>query len=231
MPLTGDSGRLLSRLFEEVGLSEQEAFITNVVRCRPINDRAAYAAEYKVCMENHARLDVPKTSPKLILLLGALPLKTVLGLQKITENRGIIFECPMFDCWAMATFHPGKVLREPNMYDTLKADFQKARDFILDNQTTSLPKIHKELIASKERFLAWMNILANPAITERAGDIETTGLNFWKDEVASMAFTTEIDGEMYGIGFLTNPSRQTTFGNSIRDDTRRSTRSCHYNLA
>lgn len=120
MPLAGDAGKLLTRILNEVGLSEHEAFITNVVRCRPQNDRAAYAAEYKACMANHAMRDVPDGSlstnpPKLIVLLGALPLRTILGLQKITENRGIIFDCPMFGCKAMATFAPGKVLREPNM--------------------------------------------------------------------------------------------------------------------
>jgi uracil-DNA glycosylase family 4 len=209
MPLAGDAGKLLTRILNEVGLSEHEAFITNVVRCRPQNDRAAYAAEYKACMANHAMRDVPDGSlstnpPKLIVLLGALPLRTILGLQKITENRGIIFDCPMFGCKAMATFAPGKVLREPNMYDTIKVDFQKARDFLLEHSTPK-PVIHKELINSKERFIAWMQMFADPNITERYADIETTGTTFWKDEIASVSFVTEISNEYYGIAFLTRP--------------------------
>jgi hypothetical protein len=156
-------------------------------------------------METHSKLDQPVTPPKLILLLGNLPLKVILNKTKITENRGIIFDCPMFNCKAMATFDLGKVFRDPNEYDTVKADFQKVRDFILENQTAELPKVHKELINSKERFLSWMHILANPEIKERYADIETTGLEFFRNEIQSLAFTTEIAGELYGIGFLTKP--------------------------
>jgi uracil-DNA glycosylase len=149
LPIVGESGKLLTRLFSEVGLSESDAYITNVVRCRPPNDRAAYATEYKACMETHAGRDIPNTPPKLILLLGALPLKSILGLQKITENRGIIFDCPMFNCKAMATYGPGKILREPNLWDTVRVDFQTARDFLLD-QTPKPKHVQKELINSKE---------------------------------------------------------------------------------
>jgi len=39
-------------------------------------------------METHATLDVPKDPPKLILLLGLLPLISILGIKKITENGG-----------------------------------------------------------------------------------------------------------------------------------------------
>lgn len=72
LPIVGDAGKLLSRLLNEVGLSEGDCFITNVVRCRPPSDRAPYAIEYKACMETHAKLDVPATPPKLILLLVLL---------------------------------------------------------------------------------------------------------------------------------------------------------------
>jgi len=212
MPFTGDIGKLLSRLLSEVGLSERDVFITNVVRCRPINDRAAYATEYKACMEAHAALDVPKDPPKLILLLGLLPLTSILGIQKITENRGIIFDCPKFNCKAMATYSLGKVWRDPTEWDTVKVDFQKARDFVLDNPPESLPKNHVELINSKERLLAWLQIMAEPFITERACDLETYGVNFFRDDPSSMSFTVEIDGEMHSIAFLTKPKPEHPVG-------------------
>jgi hypothetical protein len=61
LPIVGDAGKLLSRLLNEVGLSEERCFITNVVRCRPPHDRATYAVEYKACMETHSKLDQPVT--------------------------------------------------------------------------------------------------------------------------------------------------------------------------
>jgi DNA polymerase I len=210
LPFTGEPGSLLSTILKEVGIHEDDVFITNVVRCRPPKNRHAYAVEYKACDAAHTQLDRPATpygcvgnsTPKLVMLLGALPLKTLLKKDKITENRGIFFDSNWFGCKVMATFHPGKVLRDPNLYDTVKVDFQKARDFLLDRKVEP-PKIHRELINSRERFLSWMRILANPAITERYGDIETTGLIFKRHEIVSMAFATEIDGEMHCIGFLT----------------------------
>jgi uracil-DNA glycosylase family 4 len=63
-PITGEAGQLLSRLFQEVGISEHETFITNVVRYRPAN-RNSYATEYKTCMENPCELGRSENSTKI----------------------------------------------------------------------------------------------------------------------------------------------------------------------
>jgi len=105
----------------------------------------------------------------------------------------------------MATYSLGKIAHDPNEWDTVKVDFQKARDFVLDNPPEALPKNHVELINSKERLLAWLQIMAEPFIKERACDLETYGVNFFRDDPSSMSFTVEIDGEMHSIAFLTKP--------------------------
>jgi uracil-DNA glycosylase len=78
-----------------------------------------------VAWKTHASLDVPKTPPKLILLLGAMPLKVMLNKPKLTENRGIFFDYEKFTCKAMATYHPRNVLRDPNLYDILKSIYRR----------------------------------------------------------------------------------------------------------
>lgn len=202
LPLTGDVGKILSDILQEINLPEKDLFITNVVRCRPLNDRKPKAAEITTCMEVHGKQDVPSTPPKLIVLMGQVPLKAILNKQKIKANRGVIFDSELFNCKAICTYHPSAIFynKKTNIYDTLKADLLKAKEFILEN-TEPKPVRHKILINSKKSFLEWMDILSSPELS-RACDIETNGLKYWENQIVSISFTTEMDGETYSIAFL-----------------------------
>lgn len=201
-PFVGESGNLLSSVLRDVGIDENECYITNSVRCRPPANRTPKVPEIRKCMELHALKDVPKNPAKLIVTLGNVPLKAVLNLQKITENRGQFFDSELFNCKVLPTFHPSAILRDPRRFDTFKSDITKARDYI-HNVTEKPLKRHKELINSKESFLRCIAILAMPEVTERYCDLETTGLSYQNDIIASISFSTYIDGEYYSFAFLT----------------------------
>lgn len=213
-PFVGEAGQLKDRLFSEVGLIPQDAYTTNVVRCRPPGNRTPSVKEQKACMTEHAVKDYPKEHPKLILCMGAVALKAVLGMQKITERRGIFYDTEFngHPVKAFVTFHPAAVLRKPELYDTVKADLQKVRDYLysLENkqpETTEgkLPKVVKQFINSKEAFLTAMKYLEELDEIFMTDDIETDGLVYFRNEIVSNAFTYRdpATGELRSIGFLT----------------------------
>lgn len=213
-PFVGEAGQLKDRIFKEVGLMPENDYTTNVVRCRPPNNRAPKVSEQKACMGEHAKKDYPSTPPKLILIMGAVALKAVLNMQKITEKRGVFYDIEFNEhkTKAFVTFHPAAVLRKPELYDTVKNDLQKVRDYldslegkVSTTEKVELPKITKEFINSKESFFKNMKYLANLDKIFITDDIETDGLVFFQNEIVSNAFTYKdpADGQLKSVGFLT----------------------------
>ncbi len=217
MPFVGDAGNLLSQMFREVGIVEDAAYIFNPVRCRPLNNKTPLVSEIRTCQENHASKDLPEHPPKVILLLGAVALRAILNMQKITERRGVFYDIEYegHSIKAIPTFHPANVLRKPELYETVKGDIGRVKEYLdsgqegVEKAASLLPPLKKEFINSESRFLEWMNYLTQmPEEYFITNDLETTGLSFVKDIIVSSTFNfidpTNPNG-MYGLGFLTEP--------------------------
>lgn len=125
-PFVGAAGRLLTRILEAVQLTREEIYITNVVKCRPPGNRLPEAAERKACLpylwEQIALID-----PPLIVCLGAVAARTLVGGASITRMRG---------CWhrlgerlVMPTFHPAALLRDPKKKRPVWEDFQMVAEY------------------------------------------------------------------------------------------------------
>lgn len=204
----GRAGELLSRGLQEVGIVERESYITNTVRCRPLNNRTPTTDESRFCLEKHAQADQPKGfKPKLIVLLGLAALRSITGLMKLTERRGIFYSHDWYGhpTKILCTYHPAAVLRMPKLYAVFKEDLSKARDFINSIEYADLPKISREYINSEERFSYWMNWLINNPDVELACDIETTGLVLFQDTIVSISMVFKTPSGLQGIAFLTTP--------------------------
>jgi DNA polymerase len=118
LPFVGRAGRLLEELLAEAGLdSERDAYITNVVKCRPPGNRKPTAAEMDACFP-WLRQQITLVDPTLILLVGATALQAVLGVKGgITRLRGEwrAGEGPLLaGRWLMPVFHPSYLLRNPS---------------------------------------------------------------------------------------------------------------------
>lgn len=88
-PFVGRAGQLLDRMLESVGLdSERDAYICNVIKCRPPDNRRPTAAEIAACRPFLLR-QIALVDPSLILLVGATALEGVMGIKGgITRLRG-----------------------------------------------------------------------------------------------------------------------------------------------
>ena len=114
-PFVGASGKLLDKMLGAIGLSRTEnCFITNIVKCRPPENRNPAKNEIFACshfLEEQIRL----ISPKMILLLGSVALKSIFNTDLgISHLHGKIFyyhdKIP-----TIATYHPSALLRTESL--------------------------------------------------------------------------------------------------------------------
>jgi DNA polymerase len=112
-PFVGRAGRLLDRILESVGLSsERDAYICNVVKCRPPENRKPTAAEMAACRP-WLDAQIQLINPALIVVSGATAVEAVLGIKGgITKLRGQWQERDGRQ--VLPVFHPSYLLRNPS---------------------------------------------------------------------------------------------------------------------
>lgn len=116
-PFVGKAGQLMNKAFEALDIKREEVYIANIVKCRPPKNRNPEKDEAMACMD-YLRNQVMLIKPKIIVLLGSVALKNILGEEYgITSARGKWIEKK--GIWYMPTFHPAALLRD----ESKKIDF------------------------------------------------------------------------------------------------------------
>lgn len=111
-PFVGKAGKLMNNAFEGIGIKREDVYIANIVKCRPPNNRNPEEDEATTCL-NYLRNQVLLIKPKIIVLLGSVALKNILGKEYgITAARGKWIEKK--DILYMPTWHPAALLRDEN---------------------------------------------------------------------------------------------------------------------
>ena len=91
-PFVGAAGRYLDHVLEGTGIERGDLFITNIVKCRPPGNRAPKTGEVETCTSNYLFEQIDLINPQLIMLLGGVAAKKLLGLKSINEARGRLIE-------------------------------------------------------------------------------------------------------------------------------------------
>ena len=115
----------MNEAFKGLGINREEVYIANIVKCRPPGNRNPEKDEAIACMD-YLRNQVMLVKPEIIVLMGSVALKNVLGEEYgITRSRGnwIIKK----DIKYMPTFHPAALLRDENK----KIDFWNDLQLVL----------------------------------------------------------------------------------------------------
>ncbi len=110
-PFVGRGGKLLDDMMGAIGLSRENVYIANIVKCRPPQNRDPLNIEEDACI-GYLRNQVALLRPKIIVCLGRIAATRVIGEDfKITRDHGKWFE--KSGVQMMALFHPAALLRDP----------------------------------------------------------------------------------------------------------------------
>lgn len=122
LPFVGRAGRLLDRIIEAMGLTRQEVYITNILKCRPPDNRPPEPDEIASC-EPFLFRQIEAIHPAVICALGTFGAQVLLQTKtSISKLRGRVIEYR--DAKLVATYHPAFLLRNPRMKRETWEDIQ-----------------------------------------------------------------------------------------------------------
>ena len=121
-PFVGPSGQLLQELLKSINLKREDVFITNVVKCRPPDNRDPLPAEIDACNDYLDR-QIAAIQPLVIVTLGRHSMAKFFSGEKISAIHGRARKKDGYICIPM--FHPAAALRTESYKIALREDFKK----------------------------------------------------------------------------------------------------------
>lgn len=125
-PFVGRAGQLLTKIIEAMGMKRSDVYISNIVKCRPPENRAPLPDEIATCIPFlHQQID--SIQPKVIVCLGAVACQSLLQTEApISRMRGQWQEYQGIK--VMPTYHPAYLLRNPDAKRLVWEDMKQVRD-------------------------------------------------------------------------------------------------------
>jgi uracil-DNA glycosylase len=128
IPFVGRAGQLLTQMINAMGLSREDVYIANVVKCRPPENRTPEKDEIATCLPFLLR-QLTSINPKVIVCLGSVAAQALLNTNKsISHFRGQWLD--FRGAHLMATYHPAYLLRNPHAKPEVWADLKKVMAFL-----------------------------------------------------------------------------------------------------
>ena len=128
VPFVGRAGQLLTKIIASIGLSRDEVYIANVIKCRPPNNRNPEPDEITTCEPVLFR-QVDAIQPKVVVALGAFAVHTLLASKlAISRLRGQVYDYR--GAQLVPTFHPAFLLRNPDRKRDVWEDMKKVRSLL-----------------------------------------------------------------------------------------------------
>ena len=127
-PFVGKSGKLLMTELRKIGISRDQVFITNIVKCRPPGNRNPLADEIAACSD-WLSAQIALVEPKFIVIVGGPSLNTLVSKDlRITKARSRVFrkEGILF----IPILHPAAALRSPDTMKLFLEDLANLKDFL-----------------------------------------------------------------------------------------------------
>jgi DNA polymerase len=126
LPFVGRAGELLTRIIEAIGMTRDQVYIANIVKCRPPGNRDPQPDEVAAC-RSYLERQIALVRPRLLVALGRIAAQTLLGNDlPIGRMRGQWFE--VLGVPLMVTYHPAALLRNPALKRPTWEDMQQVRD-------------------------------------------------------------------------------------------------------
>jgi uracil-DNA glycosylase family 4 len=128
IPFVGRAGQLLTKIIEAIGLTRDDVYIANVIKCRPPQNRNPEPDEVETCEPFLFRqIDIIK--PKVIVALGTFAARTLLRtVDPISRMRGRVYDYR--GAKLIPTFHPAYLLRTPSSKREVWEDMKLAKKLL-----------------------------------------------------------------------------------------------------
>jgi len=127
-PFVGQAGKLLDTLLAGIGLRREEVYITNVLKCRPPQNRDPMPNEVEACA-NYLTWQLKLVEPKVVIVLGRHALERLLpGHGPISRVHGQMVDHDGLKY--VAVYHPAAALHNGSLINDLQADFLSVRRYL-----------------------------------------------------------------------------------------------------
>ncbi len=122
-PFVGAAGKLLTELLASVGLRREDVYITNIVKCRPPNNRPPRKDESEAC-RSYLERQIALLQPTVICPMGNSAIHSLIdSVESVTELHGIPFEVGKITYFPM--YHPAAALYTFSLRRVMEEDFKK----------------------------------------------------------------------------------------------------------
>src|SRR3954465_5233401 len=127
-PFVGRAGQLLNNMISAMGIRREDVYIANIIKCRPPGNRTPEREECDTCSPFLMR-QIEAVKPKVIVALGAVAAKTLLGVNDAMVNlRGRIYD--FRNTKLAVTYHPAYLLRDPRQKKEAWKDLQMVMKYL-----------------------------------------------------------------------------------------------------
>ena len=134
LPFVGPAGLFLNELISSIGLHRDQVYITNVVKCRPPENRDPLPVEIQTC-RNWLDGQIELIRPRMIVTLGRYSMAMFFPGKSIGKIHGTALKQDNIIYYAM--YHPAAALHQQSLRQTIQADMLKIPSFLAQAETVS----------------------------------------------------------------------------------------------
>lgn len=129
-PFVGRAGQLLTKMLLAIGLQREQIYITNILKCRPPNNRDPHIQEMKAC-EGFLLRQIELLQPDVLLAAGRVSAQSLLRCQTpVGQLRGLWHQHKASGLPLLVTYHPAYLLRNPKDKAKSWEDLQRLNGFL-----------------------------------------------------------------------------------------------------
>jgi len=154
-PFVGPAGKFLTELLESIGVKRSDVFITNIVKCRPPNNRAPRKSEIEAC-NPYLNSQIKLINPRIVCALGTPAITTLMG-DEYSASRFHGKPLTKGEVTFLPMYHPAAALYDASLKETIFHDFQILKRLLENEETlnTNTPKV-AEPSGNKQTLEKWV---------------------------------------------------------------------------
>jgi len=188
-PFVGRAGKLLRKYLQSVGITDKNAFFTNVCKCRPPDNRPPHKTEMRECF-TYLDEEIKEIKPKVIGVLGNTACKAFEISSQITTIHGNEVWSEKYNCWLLPLYHPSYVMRftnEARQRTEFVKDLGKLATLVETKNTAEITNY--KVANSIDKVEKAINYLCKQPWV--AFDIETDRFDFLNSAVVAISFSAK----------------------------------------